>query len=254
MARARSPSYPNFPLSEAVERVEHVFNADRQNPVDRETIATHIGYRGLSGASDKAISTLSQYGLLEKVAKGEMRVTDLAVDILHPESPDAKNRALWQAARHPHLFAQLFDRFSVVPSSNALQSYLKREGFLERAINPISSAYLETCRLLEQSGAYDFPVPSEDALPESGPVQSTQVRPSPMPEVAATTNPAPSPALRAAADVFNLSGGGQVSMLLPATLSRTEYDDLKDWLDLMARRAERRVSEAVRDESSDDAL
>ncbi len=114
---------------------------------------------------------------------------------------------------------------------------------MERAINPISSAYLETCRFLEQNSAYDFPIPSQEEGAESKPVQQKQERPSAMQEPAQV--PAKTPVHQTgqiAADVFNLNGGGQVSMLLPSTLSRTEYEDLKDWLELMARRAERRVT------------
>ncbi len=241
MSRSRSPSYPSFPLSEAISRVEHVFDADRQNPVDRETIAQHIGYRGLSGASDKAISTLSHYGLLEKVAKGELRVSSLAVDILHPVSSGAKAEAIAKAARHPSLFAQLFDRFDVTPSAGALESYLKREGYLERAIKPISSAYLETCQFLEQSGVtreaegeqnddqevhYDSEVGFRDGW------QFATARAD---AVGRLSDPLP------AADIFNFVNGGLVSVQLPVELSREEWNDLKDWLELMARRAERRV-------------
>ena len=142
MSRGRSPAYPNFSLPQAIERIRAVFDADRQNPVDRETIAKHLGYSGLSGASDKAIASLAHYGMLQKVAKGEMQVTDLAVDILHPEPGAKKNISVWIAAKNPSLFAQLFDRFKVTPSEEALKSYLKRESFFERAINPICSAYL----------------------------------------------------------------------------------------------------------------
>lgn len=244
MTRARSPGYPNFSLPEAVDRVRGVFDADRQNPIDRETIAKHIGYSGISGASDKAIATLVHYGLLERYGKGEMRVTRLAVDILHPEPGADQPAALREAAFHPVLFAQLAERFPVTPSSDALKSYLKRESFLERAINPVSSAYLETCRYLEQFGAYDSSFPSDDAGPESHPVATQEAR-TMQPESTKQTTMLPESSRNAVpgADVLNLSGGGQAALKLPDSMTQTEYEDLKDWLDLMARRAKRRVVE-----------
>lgn len=155
MARGRSPSYPNFSLEQALKRVEAAYEADRMNALDRESLAQHIGYSGLSGAADKAIATLQQYGLVEKVSKGEVRVTRLAVDCLYPDPNSSNAESLREAAFSPELFAHLIARFEAVPSETTLRSYLKREGFLERAINPAVSAYLDTCSYLKQNNAYE---------------------------------------------------------------------------------------------------
>jgi hypothetical protein len=237
----RSPKYPSDSLSEALERVRAVYDSDRQNPIDRATVAQHMGYSGISGASDKAISNLMQYGLLERIGKGEVRVSQLAVDILYPAPGDDGARAMHEAGYRPELFADLKSRFLQTPSREALKSYLRREGFLESAINPATSAYLETCLFLEQSGANDFSIPSDSEPPQSAPVRPQETRPM---QAATATQPAPQADIVTAvvgADVLNLSGGGQAALRLPDTLSRSEYEDLKDWLELMARRAQRRV-------------
>ncbi|MDR3462337.1 MAG: hypothetical protein P4L76_08490 [Beijerinckiaceae bacterium] len=91
------------------------------------------------------------YGLLEKVAKGEVRVSQLAVDILAPESEAQRKQALLDAALSPELFKSLKERFPESRfSESALRSYLVRLGFLERAVDPVIKAYTETCRYLEQ--------------------------------------------------------------------------------------------------------
>ena len=172
MARSRSPGYPNMPLPDALARVRKIHDADRRNPVDRAVVASHMGYSGLSGASDTAISALMHYGLLERVGKGEVRVSQLAIDILHPEAPEQRKGALYQAATSPDLFQSLKERFPDDRfSDGALRSYLVRVGFVESAVNPVVRAYTETCRYLEQegaseSGSADRPTDRESARPD----------------------------------------------------------------------------------------
>ena len=154
MARVRSPSYPSYSLEDAIQNARKVFDADRRNPVAREVAAKHLGYSSLNGAADKALATMIQYGLFEKVAKGEVRVSQTAVDILYPDYPDQKGKALHESAFSPPLFKTLHSRFSdSVPSNDALRAYLLRENFNDRAVGPIITAYSKTCALLEQENA-----------------------------------------------------------------------------------------------------
>lgn len=145
----RSPHYPNFSLREAVARVGRAFNADRRNPMDREVAAKNIGYSGSSGAANKALSTVGQYGLFERVGKGQVRVSQLAIDILHPASPEQKAKALHEAAFMPPLFKDLKNQFPDGASEANLTSYLVRQNFQNRALRPAISAYLETCSFLK---------------------------------------------------------------------------------------------------------
>jgi hypothetical protein len=97
---------------------------------------------------------MMQFGLLEKVAKGEIRASQAAVDILHPDKPSDRTSALLRAAFAPPLFKTLKDRFPDDRfSEDALRSFLMREGFLERAISPVLSAYSETIAFLQQEKA-----------------------------------------------------------------------------------------------------
>lgn len=153
MSRGRSPGYPNLSLPEAIGRVRKVFEADRRNPIEREIVAKHIGYSGLSGAADKAIASLMHYDLLERVGKGEIRVSQLAVDILHPETDAERKAAVYKAAFAPEIFQTLHAKFPDRFSAEAVRSFLMRSNYLDRAIEPVVSAYTETCQYLEQEGA-----------------------------------------------------------------------------------------------------
>jgi hypothetical protein len=173
--RAQSPGYPNAPLPKAINSIRQVFDADRRNPIDRDLAAKHIGYGGSSGAADKAIATLGHYGLTEKVGKGEIRVSQLALDIIHPNKPEDRKRALLQAAFSPQIFKDLRERFPEGHvSEGALESYLKRENFLDRAIVPVTRAYLETCRFLEQEKALESGGGGDEKAGESPPSEDDE--------------------------------------------------------------------------------
>lgn len=151
MARTKSPRYPNYQLSEAIINVQKIFEADRTTPIPREVIAKHLGYSGISGASDAKIATITQYGLLERTGKAESRVSQLAVDILLPENESQKQEAINRAALKPTLFADIWDNFDArVPSDEALRTYLLRRGFNDRAIDPIMKSFAPTIAMMKQ--------------------------------------------------------------------------------------------------------
>lgn len=163
MARLRSPSYPSYSLEEAVANARKIFEKDRRSPMDRAVVATHLGYNSLNGAADKSLATMMQFGLLEKVAKGEVRVSQWSIDIMFPDSPGQRIAALISAAANPPLFRALNERFPEGPPSNeTLRSYLLREEFNDRAIGPIISAYGKTSAYLTQEGANESSVPRDD--------------------------------------------------------------------------------------------
>lgn len=157
MARSNSPGYPSMSLPKAISAARKIFEADRRNPIDRATAAKHIGYAGPSGASDKALAALGHYGLTEKTGKSEIRVSQLALDIIHPDpsNPSSEARAIYEAAMTPQVFKDLRARFPDHVSEDSLKSYLIREGFQNVAINPLSNAYFDTFRFLEQSKVFE---------------------------------------------------------------------------------------------------
>lgn len=155
MARVHSPGYPQFSLPKAIAGAKAIFAADRRSAIDRGAAVKHLGYSGPSGAADKALATLAHYGLVEKAGKGETRVTQLAVDIIHPDSEAQRKSALIEAGFSPQVFADLRERFGTHVSESALESYLLRSNFLNVAIRPVIKSYLETCSYLEQEKAFE---------------------------------------------------------------------------------------------------
>jgi hypothetical protein len=128
-----------------------------------------MGFAGATGSSDRAISALYHYALAEKVAKGQLRVTDLAMRIMHPDNEQEQREALHEAGFAPDLFRELRDRYSNTPPSlTTLTSYLTRAGFASAAIPYAAKAYLETCAYLQQENAYES-VSVEDEFDAASP-------------------------------------------------------------------------------------
>jgi len=167
MAQQQSPGYPSFGLEKAASLGADIFDKDRKNIIDREVAAKHIGYSGRSGAADKALATLAHYGLVEKAGKGQVRVTQLLVDIAYPDSDEDRREALRNAGGNPKIFQTIRDRFDGSPSETALEAWLKREDFLERAIRPVTRAYLDTMQFLEQSKVFESGRDADDSSAES---------------------------------------------------------------------------------------
>jgi hypothetical protein len=152
MARMRSPNYPGISLPQAIELVSKLHQKNRTNAVDRESAAKDIGYSGLTGRTLKLIAALSQYELIEKAGKGNIRVSKTAVDILHGLDEQIVIEAKRVAGNAPPLFQRIFARFDDgIPSENAIRSYLIQEGFTDAALTPVLKSFMETNRFLSQS-------------------------------------------------------------------------------------------------------
>jgi hypothetical protein len=152
----RSPTYPNMSLADAISRVRKIEKQYRTSQVDREVGAKIIGYSSLSGPANKALAALASYGLVERAGKGEMRVTERARAILHPDNDVELRQHLAAAAMEPTLFRELRERWpNMIPPEDGVVMYLNRKGFNENAIRPAAKAYLQTLLFLEEAGASD---------------------------------------------------------------------------------------------------
>lgn len=166
--RQRSPNYPALSLPQSVEMVEKLHKANRTSVISRLTAAQDMGYSGLTGRSLTVLASLAQYGLVEKVGKGDIKVTRRAVDILHGVEESDRAEAILEAAFAPALFQQLHERFPEgVPSQNALRSYLIQQEFADVAIGHAINSFLETNAFAENAKESGRTGEGGDALVES---------------------------------------------------------------------------------------
>jgi hypothetical protein len=124
--RIRSPNYPALGLPEAVEKVAAIYRNIHTHASSREVVAKAMGYTGLNGASATAVSALHKFGLLE--GRGdEIKVSERAMRIMHPQSQTERTEAIREAAVLPPLFAELRGRFpGRHPNDDLLRNFLLR--------------------------------------------------------------------------------------------------------------------------------
>jgi len=143
MAKMRSPNYPAIGLSEAVNRVRALWSKEKRTPVDAAVAAEAIGYSGLSGPSRTALASMKKYGLVDSDDR-TVRVSDRALQILHPANEELELTALQEAALGPELFRQLFESQRDA-SDIALKSYLiNKLGFSEVGSRQLIKAFRDT--------------------------------------------------------------------------------------------------------------
>jgi hypothetical protein len=148
--RNRSPNYPAMSLPAAIEKAAALYRTIQAHAAPREVIAKGMGYQSLNGASATMISALNKYGLLERVGD-EMKVSERALRILHPHSPEERIQAIREAASDPALFVELAQRFpGTLPNEDLLRNYLVRNGFTQAASSSVILAYRETSELVER--------------------------------------------------------------------------------------------------------
>jgi hypothetical protein len=143
MAKMRSPNYPAIGLSTAVELTKKLWGKEHKTPVGAAVAATAIGYKGLSGPSRTALAAMKKFGLLDEDKNG-MRVSNLAVGILHASGEGERLEALRNAALLPTLFRQLFETHGQA-SNDALRSYLiTKLDFSETGAKAFIDAFRDT--------------------------------------------------------------------------------------------------------------
>lgn len=144
-SRERSPAYPVVDLKMAVNRAKALYDAEGKNPVPRELAVKSVGYKSLSGRALQILSSLYQYGLIER-AKGKVKVSSEAFTILHaPEGSRDKTEALVKCSLSPSIFKEIYGEYKdKLPSDDTLKWYLKQRNFSGGAAETIIQCYKET--------------------------------------------------------------------------------------------------------------
>lgn len=208
MTRMRSPNYPSLSLMQSLDMVAKIHRANRTNIITREDAAQAMGYSGLTGRSMTVLAALIHFGLLAKAGKGDVRVTQVAVDALHGIDDSERNTALLKAAFTPQLFQDIYERFpDGIPSEAAIRSYLIKQEFSDAAVGPAVTAFLATYREVEnirESEGYG----SDPAATQESPVQPQEVPLNPVPVPHFATLPATLSGTKDGPLDFNLSSAG----------------------------------------------
>ncbi len=170
----RSPSYPSIPLRTAIQRVEVVWQRERQHAIPVEALPALWGYKALNGPASTTLAALKKYGLVEDEGSRDARrarVSDLAVEILANPDPNARSNAVSQAALNPSIHVEMWEKYGPeLPSDVTLRWELTRErGFTESGAADFVREYRETLAFADLADAHEpeGQEPQPDPEPEA---------------------------------------------------------------------------------------
>lgn len=186
----RSPKAPRLTLKECIKKVEKLFGEASTAVVTRDVAAQTMGYSGKSGPSLTLIASLLEYGLLLK--KGtDVRISDLAVKILHPINEGQKMDGIREAIRKPGLYSQLLASHSECGAA-VIKSHLVQQGFKPDSAQKTASVFLDNLEFAKMKGvdySSDEENPDENGEPEY--TENEDATPRPMARKKATPVIAP---------------------------------------------------------------
>lgn len=268
----RSPSFPFISLGKALDRARE-FAAVHKRAAPRLAMAAPTwGYGLKSSGLLQTVAALKAYGLLEDSGAGEDRkiyLTDLAWKILLDTRPGAKEQALREAALRPRLIAEYIVNWGVSRPEDAhcISELQFDRGFTEAAARTFIRVFDDTISLanlseddsISRSSIIGPPSevpsshePGESALVPEGALSpprsglstflanaarrvTAQTTANATPDVPRATLPLPE---------------GLAALELPEGLSQESLEDVRDWIQVMLRRAERAIQRAQVDKPS----
>jgi len=161
--RNRSPRFPGYAIQDAVSYAGKIYDAVHRSPIDSATAFTLMGFSGRSGASATALGSLRQFGLLDGVGE-RTRISELALQILQPESASEKSRAIATAAGLPTVFQSILERFDgrLPPADEPIKAFLIRDlGFLKNGAEDCISSLRRTYDFVNDLGIDNTSVAAE---------------------------------------------------------------------------------------------
>ncbi|MBV9385633.1 MAG: hypothetical protein JOZ78_04300 [Chroococcidiopsidaceae cyanobacterium CP_BM_ER_R8_30] len=150
MTKTNRLNYTAMSLSEAISKIQILYQQEYSSAMDKEAVAKALGCSGVN-ASTAIISALTEYGLLENVGT-HLKVTKDAIDIIsHAPGHPTRVMALNNVAFTPYLFGKLHDAFGEdPPNDNILRSFLIKEGFSAKTIGNVIDDYRYTLMFLKE--------------------------------------------------------------------------------------------------------
>ena len=126
--RLRSPNYPAFPLSDAISKIQILWDKDGKPGAHRTVILKHLGFNSESGSALRNLSALKMFNLTSENNR-HIVLTDTALDILlYSHDKNIYYRSLKESALNPAIYNELYNKYiDGLPSNDALKSELIRE-------------------------------------------------------------------------------------------------------------------------------
>jgi hypothetical protein len=172
----RSPNYPAYGLAETIEMAKAIWKEEARTTVSPDVAVKALRHRSLNGTARRKLSSLKAFGLLEELKNGGVRISDLAMRLLHQAADSAEYReAIREAALKPGLYEELYGSHGKA-SDNAIQSFLMvKKAFSEVGARRFVEVFRGTLKLANVGGeAYTTAV--DENKPEKKPLVGDMIQ------------------------------------------------------------------------------
>ena len=236
--RVRSPRFPFIDLDTAMRRAKTFYQSERRNNASISVAVRHWDYNDKSSGGLQTISALKEFGLMEDSASKKARMvklTDRALRILldEREGSSERDQLIREAALLPKIYTVLWEHYNQeLPSDSNLRHYLTLDykppfnensvdDFIKQFRATLSFAKLDGSDSISEEGEDTMKPPEDQEMPDAS-LRDRQKLPPPPPSSA-----------NAPYITFPLPRGNKIEIRLQSKVSATEFDQLKQVLELM---------------------
>lgn len=165
--RTRSPRAPKHSLNEALSYARAIYNGVHRSTVPSAMAFELMGFNGKSGSSSTALGSVRQFGLVEGTGD-KTRISDLALTIFEPSSPEEKSEAIQTAAERPDVFQAIRTRFNdrIPAADEPIRAFLIRELGFQKASADDTLKSLRDTEDFAKSNTHTVTAPETERLQE----------------------------------------------------------------------------------------
>ena len=242
--RTRSPAYPSINLETAIKRAGALHDQDKMNAVPLKIAVKRWGFKEKSSGGLVTTAALKSFGLIKDSGSGDDRriqITEEARRILLDQRQESSERdeTIKQAALKPKIHQFLWRKWGAdLPPNDTFSHELIFElSFNENSVKDFIKEYRDTISFAKLTNSDTLSSNGEDKNEITDQLLNEDLFNNLFP-------PPPSKPLQAKPGMNNDTitlKEGQVVLQWPSKMSEESYEDYKEWLDLMARRAKRAV-------------
>lgn len=197
--KGRSPSYPAISIDAAIERASVLYEREGKHSAPVAAVQSHWGFKSSTGPASVTVAALAKFGLLASEGAGDSRVvrlTDLALTILHSPDESERRAAIQEAALTPQIHSELIAQYdgSLPSDANLRYELVFKRAFTETGAAEFIPQFRRTVAFAQLLGpgtfddkhqAKDDPR-EERRLPQVDPVFSPTLSFAPTPQAPPT--------------------------------------------------------------------
>ncbi len=142
---SRGPNYPAISFPEALKLAEQIYLEAKRHKTDKDRLAKIIGYKGLSGRSQRVLGALNAFDLIEGTGNNAGLTVDAESIIVDPPSSPERYQAILRCAFAPRVFNDIRALYrNDLPGDQLLSGYLLKYGYSHDAIDKLIETIKET--------------------------------------------------------------------------------------------------------------